>query len=53
MSKHKSEDYKLSAVKYHLNNEVSLNDVYDTLQWTNLEYLFFDIYLSYFKSPRV
>ena len=28
MSKHKSEDYKLSAVKYYLNNEVSLDDVY-------------------------
>ena len=27
MSKHKSEDYKLSAVKYYLNNDVSLNDV--------------------------
>ena len=27
MSKHKSEDYKLSAVKYYLNNEVSLDDV--------------------------
>ncbi len=27
MSKHKSEDYKISAVKYYLNNDVSLNDV--------------------------
>ena len=27
MSKHKSEDYKISAVKYYLNNEVSLDDV--------------------------
>ena len=27
MSKHKSEDYKLSAVKYYLNNNVSLYDV--------------------------
>jgi len=27
MTKHKSEDYKLSAVKYYLNNHVSLNDV--------------------------
>ena len=27
MSKHKSEDYKLSAVKYYLNNNVSLDDV--------------------------
>ena len=27
MSKHKSEDYKLSAVKYYLNNDVSLDDV--------------------------
>jgi len=27
MSKHKSEDYKLSAVKYYLNNQVSLDDV--------------------------
>jgi len=26
-SKHKSEDYKLSAVKYYLNNNVSLNNV--------------------------
>ena len=24
MSKHKSEDYKISAVKYYLNNDVSL-----------------------------
>jgi transposase len=27
MSKHKSEDYKISAVKYYLNNQVSLDDV--------------------------
>jgi transposase len=27
MSKHKSEDYKISAVKYYLNNDVSLYDV--------------------------
>ena len=27
MSKHKSEDYKLSAVKYYINNDVSLDDV--------------------------
>jgi transposase-like protein len=27
MSKHKSEDYKLSAVKYYLNYKVSLDDV--------------------------
>ena len=27
MSKHKSEDYKISAVKYYLNNNVSLDDV--------------------------
>ena len=27
MSKHKSKDYKLSAVKYYLNNKVSLDDV--------------------------
>ena len=27
MSKHKSEDYKLSAVNYYLNNHVSLDDV--------------------------
>ena len=27
MSKHKSEDYKISAVKYYLNNDVSLDDV--------------------------
>ena len=27
MSKHKSEDYKLSAVKYYLNNSVSLDVV--------------------------
>jgi transposase-like protein len=27
MSKHKSEDYKLSAVKYYINNQVSLDDV--------------------------
>ena len=28
MLKHKSEDYKLSAVNYYLNNDVSLDDVY-------------------------
>lgn len=27
MSKHKSEDYKISAVKYYLNNNISLDDV--------------------------
>ena len=27
MSKHKSEDYKSSAVKYYINNQVSLDDV--------------------------
>lgn len=27
MSKHKSEDHKLSAVKYYLDNQVSLDDV--------------------------
>ena len=27
MSKHKSEDYKLWAVNYYLNNDVSLDDV--------------------------
>lgn len=27
MSKHKSEDYKLSAVKYYLNNQVSLDHI--------------------------
>jgi hypothetical protein len=27
MSKHKSEDYKLLAVKYYLNNDVSLDNV--------------------------
>ena len=27
MSKHKSEDYKLSAVKYYLNNDISLDNV--------------------------
>lgn len=27
MSKHKTEDYKLSAVKYYLNNNVSLDDI--------------------------
>ena len=27
MSKHKSKDYKLSAVKYYINNDVSLDDV--------------------------
>ena len=27
MSKHKSEDYKLSAVKYYLNSDVSLDNV--------------------------
>ena len=27
MSTHKSEDYKFSAVKYYLNNDVSLDDV--------------------------
>ena len=28
MSKHKSEDYKISAVKYYLNNDISLDDVF-------------------------
>ena len=27
MTKHKSEDYKISAVKYYLKNNVSLDDV--------------------------
>jgi hypothetical protein len=27
MSKHKSKDYKISAVKYYLNNNVGLDDV--------------------------
>lgn len=27
MSKHKSKDYKLSAVKYYLNNDISLDDI--------------------------
>jgi hypothetical protein len=27
MSKHKSKYYKISAVKYYLNNDVGLNDV--------------------------
>jgi len=27
MTKHKSEDYKLSAVKYYLNNDVSLHEI--------------------------
>ena len=27
MSEHKSEDYKISAVKYYLNNDISLDDV--------------------------
>jgi transposase-like protein len=27
MSKHKSEDYKISAVKYYLDNDISLDDV--------------------------
>ena len=27
MSKHRSKDYKISAVKYYLNNDVSLDDV--------------------------
>ena len=29
MSKHKREDYKISAVKYYLNNDVSLDDVFE------------------------
>jgi hypothetical protein len=35
MSKHKSEDYKLSAVKYYLNNDVSLDNecnIFDCLK---------------------
>ena len=27
MTKYKSEDYKLSVVKYYLNNDVNLDDV--------------------------
>jgi hypothetical protein len=67
MSKHKSEDNKISAVKYYHNNEnkksrskrkpinqlrSSLNKIiiYMLCNGTNLEYLFFDIYLYHFKS---
>jgi len=28
MSKHRSKDYKISTIKYYLNNDVSLDDVY-------------------------
>jgi hypothetical protein len=51
MSKHRSEDYKLSAVKYYLNNDVSLyyveyltvlNNLYidglkDIMKWKKLK----------------
>ena len=33
MSKHKSEDYKISAVKYYLNNDVSLVGVCVIKEW--------------------
>ena len=39
MSKHKSEDYKLSAVKYYLNNQVSLDDVCKILIVINNHYI--------------
>ena len=38
MSKHKSEDYKISAVKYYLNNNVSIF-VTSTLSVSRNEYL--------------
>ena len=31
MTKHKSEDYKLSAVRYYLNNDVSLYASFDRM----------------------
>ena len=34
MSKHKSKDYKLSAVKYYLNNDVSLDNVCEIFDCT-------------------
>jgi len=39
MSKHKSEDYKISAVKYYLNNDVSLNDVCEIFDCQNNHYI--------------
>jgi len=35
MSKHKSEDYKITAVKYYLNNDISLDNVVKYLSVLN------------------
>jgi len=51
MSKHKSEDYKISAVKYYLNNDVSLDDVCEIFyfskqalyRWVATSYIKLDI----------
>jgi hypothetical protein len=32
MPKHKTEDYKLSVVKYYLKNDFSMNYVYDIFE---------------------
>ena len=39
MSKHRSEDYKISAVKYYLNNDVSLDDVCEIFYCQNNLYI--------------
>ena len=30
---HKTEDYKISAVKYYINNEVSMEEVCEIFEW--------------------
>ena len=54
MSKHKSEDYKISAVKYYLNNDVNLDDVCEIFdcpkQSLILEYVkYINFYLYFFN----
>ena len=35
--KHKTEDYKINAVKYYINNEVSMDEVCEILTWKRLQ----------------
>ena len=63
MSKHKSEDYKISAVKYYLNNDVSLDDICEKkvnvivallllfVLYYMIIYLFFYILIGQMLSP--
>ena len=42
MSKHKSEDYKISAVKYYLNNDVSLDNIYEIFDCQKKIFIYMD-----------